>query len=358
MPDTGSLLLLRAEDVRQLLCGKEREVVGAVRTAYEAHANGRTALPNSVFLHPPDRQDRRIIALPAWLDAEPPTAGLKWIASFPHNHDLGLDRASAVVILNSPETGAPEAIIEGSIISAKRTAASAALAATVLAGGQPIRSIGVVGCGPINFEVVRFLIARYPEIDALLVVDLDATHVERFLLKCAVEFPQLIQRRATSLEALCRAVPLISFATTAGAPHVPEGVTFQDGATVLHVSLRDLASETILEVDNVVDDIDHVCRARTSMHLTEQAVGHRRFIRTTLGDVLLGRAAARADDRAVTVFSPFGLGILDLAVARLVVDAAASAGVGTIVESFLPRPWAASEQIARATDASPDAERR
>ena len=349
MPNTGSLLLLRAEDVRQLLRGKEQEIVGAVRTAYEAHANGRTQLPNSVFLHPPDRLDRRIIALPAWLGAEPPTAGVKWIASFPHNHERGLDRASAVVILNSPDTGAPEAILEGSIISAKRTAASAALAALVLADGHPIRSIGVVGCGPINFEVVRFLTALRPDIETLSVVDHDAGHIERFLRKCAVEFPQLMQRRPTSLEALCRETPLVSFATTAGAPHVPDTVTFPAGATVLHVSLRDLAPATILAVDNVVDDVDHVCRARTSMHLTEEAVGHRRFIRTTLGDVLLGRAPARADARGVTVFSPFGLGILDLAVARLVIDAAPSAGVGMTVESFLPRPWAApseQEQIA------------
>jgi 2,3-diaminopropionate biosynthesis protein SbnB len=332
-------LLLRAEDVRQLLHGKEREIVGAIRSAYEAHANGRTELPNSVFLHPPDRQDRRIIALPAWLGAEPPTAGVKWIASFPHNHERGLDRASAVVILNSPETGVPEAVIEGSLISARRTAASAGLAALVLADGQTIRGIGVVGCGPINFEIVRFLTALFPEIETLSVLDLNAGHVERFLDKCALAFPQLTPRRPSSLEALCRETPLISFATTAGVPHVPESVTFPGGATVLHVSLRDLAPATILAVDNVVDDVDHVCRAGTSIHLTEQEVGHRRFIRTTLGDVLLGRSPARADADGVTVFSPFGLGILDLAVARLVTDAAVQARVGLNVESFLPRPW-------------------
>lgn len=341
MPDTGHLLLLRGEDVRQLLRGREQAVMAAVRTGYEAHAGGKTNLPNSIFLHPPGRPDRRIIALPAWLDADPPTAGLKWIASFPGNHARGLDRASAVVILNSPETGVPEAILEGSIISAKRTAASAALAASLLTAGRSIDRVGIVGCGPINFEVLRFLLAVHPEIAAIDAADLDAAHVDRFVRACAAEWPALAVRRAAGAATVCEQSPLVSFATTAAAPHIPDGVRFQPGATVLHVSLRDLAPATILAADNVVDDADHVCRAQTSMHLTEQAVGHRRFIRAAIGDILLGRAEARPDPDAVTIFSPFGLGILDLAVARLAIDGARAAGAGVDVDHFLPRPWSA-----------------
>src|SRR5687767_3700916 len=101
----GDILILKGDDVRQLLHGQEAAILSAVRHSYEVHQSGKSFVPHSTFLSFPNGRSDRVIALPAYLGGEFDTAGIKWISSFPGNIGLGMERASAVVILNSTSTG-------------------------------------------------------------------------------------------------------------------------------------------------------------------------------------------------------------------------------------------------------------
>lgn len=335
----GDILIVKGSEVVSLLAGREHELIDKVRMAYEAHARGESSLPHSNFLHFPDNPQNRIIALPAYLGGTSQAAGIKWVASFPDNLAMGLDRASAVVILNSLQTGRPEVVLEGSVISAKRTAASAALAAQWLFPDDQTPRLGVIGCGLINFEITRFLVGLWPAISAVLIYDLDLTRAEQFKQKCRTLLNGIEYERVSDVKAVLRQASLISFATTALEPYIFDLSKCAPGSVILHISLRDLAPQVILSCDNIVDDIDHLCRAQTSVHLAEQQVGHRNFIRCTLADILQGLVPRRRDARGLTVFSPFGLGILDLAVAQFVYELALKEDRGIIADSFLPNPW-------------------
>ncbi len=333
--NSNDVMIIGALEVEAALKGHEENVLKAVQKAYETHSRGASSLPHSSFLRFPDNDKDRIICLPAYLGDDYQLAGVKWIASVPDNVSRGIERASAVMILNDRLTGRPTAVIEGSIISKQRTAASAALASKVLARGEP-EAIGFVGCGPINTSVAQFLTVTWPNVKRFVAFDLDPARAEVFGEVLLARQPGAEFKVAANLEDLLSECPMVSFGTTAITPYVDNLDACPAGATILHVSLRDLSAGIILKNSNVVDDLDHVNRATTSIHLASEQVGHTNFVHSSLGDILLGNSdLPERDDRKI-IFSPFGLGVLDLAVADLVQKKLAQEDGGTLVKSFLP----------------------
>lgn len=333
------LILLKGEDVRRLLSGREKDVMAVVGQAYQAHDQGKTAMPPDSYLRFPGRERERIISKVAWLGEGFDAAGIKWIASFPDNVNRGIERASATLILNSTETGRPLALMESSLISAKRTAASAALGAQQLYPKPDLERVGMIGCGLINFEILRFLLAVYPGLSQVDLFDLDPGRGRQFAERAAALKPGLSFNLRTEMNTVLTASPVVSLATTAVVPHIDSLQGCQPNAVFLHISLRDFTADVMLSGDNVVDDRDKVASNQTSVHLAEQQCGDRRFIRASIGEILNGDAAQHASDRPYTVYSPFGLGILDIALAHRLHDMARREGVGTAIDGFFPTPW-------------------
>ncbi|MEW2624667.1 2,3-diaminopropionate biosynthesis protein SbnB [Streptomyces sp. NPDC048106] len=333
-PSAPTFAVVSGEQVQRALAGRERELVALVEATYRLHGAGESVNPPSYFLRFPDRPSSRIIALPASIGGPVGVDGLKWISSFPDNVRSGLPRASAVLILNDPETGYPFACLESSVISATRTAASAALAADWLSRGRSVRParVGFFGTGLIARYIHTFLTGTGWEFDAVGVHDVSAESAEGFrgYLRQSGAGGQVTVHG--SAEELVRASDLVVFATVAGKPHVTDPAWFSHNPLVLHVSLRDLAPEVLLGAANFVDDVEHCLKADTSPHLVEQLTGDRGFLDGTLNDVLLGRATPPAD-RPV-IFSPFGLGVLDLAVGKYVYDEVCRAGSLRLIDDF------------------------
>src|SRR3989442_9106588 len=175
------LSIINGKTVFDIVRAHRSECIRIVRDAYLAHADGQSVNPDSYFLKFPDKPDCRIIALPAYLGKNFGVAGLKWIASYPANIQRGFPRASAVLVLNDYETGYPFAILESSIISAARTAASAPLAANWLTGqSRRAHSLGIVGTGFIARYVYEFLVDTGWEIEEVQLFDRSPAEAEKF----------------------------------------------------------------------------------------------------------------------------------------------------------------------------------
>jgi N-[(2S)-2-amino-2-carboxyethyl]-L-glutamate dehydrogenase len=319
------LSIINGKTVFDIIRAHPSDCVDVVREAYLAHADGQSVNPDSFFLRFPDKPDCRIIALPAYLGNGCGVAGLKWIASYPGNVQRGFPRASAVLVLNNYETGYPFAILESSIVSAARTAASAVLAAYWLNGqSRKAHSLGIVGNGFVARYVYDFLLDEGWEIDEVQLYDKSPQESEKFRNSaCRADHHRTVTV-APDVGQLVRACDLILFTTVASTPHVTDATLFAHNPLVLHISLRDLAPGILLQSQNVVDDVEHVMKANTSPHLAEQQTGNRNFVTGTLADIMTGRRSVNRS-RPI-IFSPFGMGILDLAVGKWVYDQAVAVG--------------------------------
>ena len=331
MPSAPTFYVLPGSIVKRVIDDNRTQVFNAVEAAYRLHASGNTVNPDSYFLRYPDKPSARIIALPAHLGGAVQKSGIKWISSFPENRASNLARASAILILNDATTGYPLACIEASLISATRTAASAALAAEHISPNPFEGTLGVIGTGVIARTTMEWLLFRNWKFRKISLYDVDRKEAEHFS-KWLCDQRNLHADIQAHLDDAISDSSLILFTTTTQDPYLADDKLFQHSPTVLHLSLRDICVNVILASQNIVDDVDHCLKAKTSLHLTEMAMGNRDFVSGSLVDVL--EKKFKLDHDRPRIFSPFGLGVLDLAVGNFVLEAAKSSGAAIALPDF------------------------
>ncbi|MER5834689.1 2,3-diaminopropionate biosynthesis protein SbnB [Streptomyces sp. NPDC002130] len=327
-----SLTIVPAAAVREVLRSLGTASKEIVEDIYIKAAQGKLVNPDSLFLRPDEERRERVIALPAYVAGDSEAMGVKWISSFPENLGLGLPRASALIALNDPRTGFPKAVLEGAQISGHRTALSAAVGAEALrAGDRTPAKVAVIGTGYISRTTLEVFAGLGWASDSLVVFDLDHERAQNFAAESR-ELPGRLTADVSTAATLREAVAdadVVLFATTAVVPHLSESSWFKHDAVVLHMSLRDLMPEAMAGAVHVVDDVSHALREKTSLALAvEQGTVQRRDI-VPVGDLLSG--AVKPDRGTRAVYSPFGLGSLDIALAQLVLDKSRdAAGVVTV----------------------------
>lgn len=100
----------------------------------------------------PTHDDSCVLVMPAWKSGQ--RMGIKLVSVWPGNSTLGLPAVSGVYVLMSCETGQPLAVMDGTELTLRRTAASAALAARTLAR-QGSRTLAVLGTGALSAPLVQ-----------------------------------------------------------------------------------------------------------------------------------------------------------------------------------------------------------
>ena len=334
LPD-GLLYLSRA-DVAAATGDGSALFVDAVTEAFALHARREIVQPLKPYLrwraggHIADR----IIAMPAYVGGEQPMAGLKWIGS---KHDnpvgAGLERASALIVLNDPDTHYPVAVMEGALISAARTAAVTAVAARHLAQSG-FKTLTCVGCGPIGASHVCTLLEHFPSVAVVWLYDLKESAAVALTERVAATYPKVDVRIASDAESAVRAGDVVVTATVADQPWLP-AAWLRPGSLLSNVSIMDAAKDVFLSADKVVvDDWDQCNREGKVLHqLTTEGSFSRERLHAELGEVVIGDRPGRENDDEVILLNPMGMAVIDVACAKAIYYRARQAKIGT----WLPR---------------------
>lgn len=309
-----STLILTRSDVQSLL--DIASVMNAVEQAFRDFALCRAVMPVKTYLAV-DNGDFR--AMPATL---PGAVGVKWVNVHPRNAAQGLPTVMATLIYNDPLTGYPLAVMEASDLTAYRTGATAAIAAKYLAR-KDSSTLGIVGAGRQAYTQLTAH-ARLFKFKEIRVFDLNAPAADRFVSSLP-GYPL----RACSLEETV-AADIVCTATPAREPFVRK--EWVHPGTHINAIGADAAGKEELEPSIlkaamlVVDDLRQATAAgEINVPFRKGLIGIG-DIHATLGEIIIGSKPGRNDGESVTVFDSTGLAIEDIAVAKLVYDAARERG--------------------------------
>lgn len=326
-PTAGDILYLNRRDVRAAMGSSIRGYVEALRSALALHAEGRTAQPLKPYLkwrengHIADR----IIAMPGYVGGEQSMAGIKWIGSKHDNPSArGIERASAVIVLNDPDTHFPVAIMEGGEISGMRTAGVTVLATEFLAR-ERFERVALIGCGFIGRLHALGLLESFDSIAELRLYDHDEAAAQRL----AAELGEVASVAASAEEAV-RMGEVVIPCTVADTPYI-RADWIAPGTFVSNISIMDVEPDAFVEVDKlVVDDWDQCNRERKTINqLVLAGKLAREDLHAELGDVVRGAKPGRTDPDERILLNPMGMAIEDVACAAAVYRTAREQGMGT-----------------------------
>lgn len=326
------LLYLSRSDLIELGGGHSQPYVDAIVDGLAAHVRGEYVQPLKPYLRWPgaDHIADRIIAMPCYLGDEQAIAGLKWVGSRQHNPArFGLERASALVVLNDAQTNYPIAIMEGGLISGMRTAAITAVAARHLALGN-FTDVAVIGCGPIARMQMQTLLEQFPSIKCLHVFDLSSSAADACITALSGRFPKVFFVQTPSAEAAVRVADVVVTCTVTDAPYLRYD-WLKPGSFVSNVSIMDVHKEVYEKADKVV--VDDWEQSNREKKIINQLVLEGRFSRerlhAELGEIVTGERPGRENDEEIILLNPMGMALDDIVCARHFYHLAHERGVGT-----------------------------
>jgi alanine dehydrogenase len=323
-------LILNRDQVRELL--DMRAAIDAVESALVEFSAGQAVMPVRVTT-PVPAHGGVVLGMPAFL-GQTNALGTKIVTVYKNNPARNLPTILAVVVINDPETGKVEAIMDGGYLTAVRTAAASAVGTKYLANKKP-SVVGILGTG-VQGESHLWAMTEVAEVERVVIYNRSRASAERFKSEMGSRFKLPIEIVANE-ESVCRQSDILILATTAAEP-ITRREWLKPGAHVNAVGshspgARELDGDTVAAARIVVDSRDANLKECGDLliPMNEGKFGQEHFA-DEIGEVAAGKKPGRRSPDEITIYKSVGIAIEDVATGNLVLKRAREKGVGTNVE--------------------------
>jgi ornithine cyclodeaminase len=328
------ILYLNQKEVIDLGGGDMKLAIEDMEEVLLLHHKGETILPSKVAMGfgktiEDENIFGRINAMPGYVKGKYNMAGIKWIGSNPKNVERGIPRASAITILNDPDTKFPVAVMDGTTISATRTGAIGGVAVKYLSKNNS-KVVTLVGAGVQNKTQLEAAVCARPNINEVYVYDI---YYDR-----AVSFAEEMCNKLNisiipvkSAEEYCIKSDIIITATVSEKPIVQAEWVFP-GTTCVNVGGYEFTYDAVRKAQKVVVDtwenVKHRMASTIAMMAVEGLFADEELY-AEIGEIITGEKIGRENDEEIIYFNSVGMGIEDIAIATRVYKTAQEKGIGT-----------------------------
>jgi len=319
------ILWLSEDEVKSSLTMEE--TIEAVEEAFREHGLGKAQMPPKSYLYY-KKYNGDLRTMPAYLE-ELDATGVKVVNVHPANPGAGLPTVMAVVILNSPKTGAPLAMMGGTHLTSMRTGAAGAVAAKYLARKNS-RTVGIVGAGA-QARTQLLGLAKIFAIEKVLVADVSIDRCRALEQDCR-SFLDVEYDLSTEIKDACECDILVT--TTPSRKPLVKDEWICEGTHINAIGAdakgkEELEPNILGRSKVVVDDLAQASHSgEVNVPLTKGLFAPE-GIYATIGEIVAGKVPGRVSDDEITVFDSTGLAIQDVATATKVHQKAIEKGIGT-----------------------------
>ena len=311
--------MIDADSVHRLL-----DYGALVEALAAAHRQAPPLIGRSLLVPPAGagRAGEGFLVLPAWAHGR--AFGVKMVTILPGNAELagGPPSVQATYQLFEGRTGQPVAVLDGTALTLRKTAANSGLGAQLLARAD-VRMLLMIGAGALAPHLISAHLAVRPSLERVLVWNRSAPRRDRLLGELLAR--GITAEAAEDLEAAVRAADVVSAATMATEPLV-RGAWLRPGT---HVDLVGAYQPTMRESDDeavrrarihvdyrgsTVEELGDLTQPLASGAITEAD------ILGDLFDLCQGRAPGRQTPEEITLYKNAGGSHLDLFSAEFLVQ--------------------------------------